>query len=322
MQKMRDLAEDMIISGRKEGKPMVLIVAEKEKLPEHFENYLTQNECLVFDTEKKGLSKEDMGILLEKMFLKEETEGQKLLEVSCFGTFRVKIIRSDREISWRTKKSMELFAYLISLEGKPVERRALLKLLWGDDAPDNAVAMLHNMIYSIRKELSEEPELESLIQYKNHQYFMDMSRIKCNLFEIKEICKWAEQGKTELLLDKKDCFTQFWGTYLEEIDSMWCMSQRVYFERSFGKVCRLLAEHYKLQEDYETEERFWNAYLEADCYSEDALAGLLDCYARMGAYGRIKQLYESARRMFKEELGIDLNPELIKTYEQGIGKNE
>ena len=37
MQKMRDLAEDMIISGRKEGKPMVLIVAEKEKLPEHFE---------------------------------------------------------------------------------------------------------------------------------------------------------------------------------------------------------------------------------------------------------------------------------------------
>lgn len=311
-----------MMSSRKKGNPMVLIVAEKGKLPECVENFLIQNECLVLDTEEKRLSKEEIRILLEKMFFKEETDGQELLEVSCFGTFRVRIIGSGREISWRTKKSMELFAYLVSLEGKPVERRVLLKLLWGDDAPDNAVAMLHNIIYSIRKELSEEPGLEGLIQYKNHQYFMDMSRIKCDLLKIKEICKWVELGKTELLLDIKDCFTQFWGTYLEEIDSMWCMSQRVYFERSFGKVCRLLAEHYKLQKDYETEERFWNAYLEADCYSEDALAGLLDCYARMGAYGRIKQLYESARRMFKEELGIDLNPELIKTYEQGIGKNE
>ena len=108
--------------------------------------------------------------------LGEENEnGGKLLTVSCFGKFRVVISQTGKEISWRTRKALELFAYLVDREGEPVERKTLLEQLWPDNAPNNSVAMLHNMIYSIRKELNSQPKLANLIQYRNHQYYLDTS---------------------------------------------------------------------------------------------------------------------------------------------------
>lgn len=243
---------------------------------------------------------------------------QKPLQVSCFGKFRVIITESGKEISWRTRKALELFAYLVDLEGKPVERRVLLEQLWPDNPPNNEVAMLHNMIYSIRKELSAQPELKKLIQYKGHQYCLDSSQFMADLDSKKQICRLAEMGKARELYDRREELLRNWGIYLKEVDGTWCMARRAYFERTYGKACSLLADYCRKIGDLETEAACWSAYMAADRYSEEAVAGLLRCYADMGERRQMQHIFETAQKIFREEMGAELDPEILQIYEQGL----
>lgn len=252
----------------------------------------------------------------------EKIDSQQLLQVSCFGKFRVVIMETGREISWRTRKALELFAYLVDQEGKPVERRVLLEQLWPDDAPDNEVAMLHNMIYSIRKELSSQPELKNLIQYKGRKYYLDGSRIRVDLDSKKQICKLAEMGKARELYERRDELLNHWGVYLREVDGTWCMARRTYFERTYGKACSLLADYCRKKGDLETEVSCWSAYMASDRYSEEAVAGLLRCYADLGEYHQMQRVFETAKRIFQEEMGMELSPEILKIYEQSLKKRK
>ena len=252
----------------------------------------------------------------------EKIDRQQLLQVSCFGKFRVVILETGKEISWRTHKALELFAYLVDLEGRPVERRVLLEQLWPDDAPENEVAMLHNMIYSIRKELSTQPELKNLIQYKGRKYYLDGSRIRVDLDSKKSICKLAEMGNARELYERRDELLNHWGVYLGEVDGTWCMARRAYFERTYGKACSLLADYCRKKGELETEAACWSAYMAADRYSEEAVAGLLRCYADLGERHQMQRVLETAKRIFEEEIGIELSPDILKIYEQGMKKRK
>ena len=60
----------------------------------------------------------------------------------------------------------------------------------------------------------------------------------------------------------------------------------------------------------------------ADRYSEEAVAGLLRCYANMGERHQMQQVFESSGKIFREELGIELSTEIVQIYEQGLKKHK
>ena len=285
----------------------LMVVGTEGVLPDSFAKYFTHHRV---DANTIGYTP-----VIKKS---SDNDDTKPLRVSCFGKFRVVVSKTGREISWRTRKALELFAYLVDLEGRPVERRVLLEQLWPDNAPNNDVAMLHNMIYSIRKELRSQPELKNLIQYKGRQYCLDTSLIQVDLESKKQICKLAEMGKAEELYEHREKLFTHWGAYLKEVDGTWCMARRTYFERTYGKACTLLAAYCREKRDFETEASCWSAYMAADRYSEEAVAGLLRCYAAMGERHQMQQVFESAYKIFREELGIELSTEIIRIYEQGL----
>ena len=287
----------------------LMVVGTKGVLPDFFAKYFVRDQ-------------DDANAAVHTAIREKNNKnnGQKLLEISCFGKFSVVIQETGREISWRTRKALELFAYLVDLEGKPVERRVLLETLWPDDAPDNEVAMLHNMIYSIRKELSAQPEFKNLIKYKGRQYYLDRSRIRVDLDSKKEICRLAEAGKARELYERRDELLNHWGVYLKEVDGTWCMARRAYFERTYGKACRILADYCREKGDFETEASCWSAYMAADRYSEEAVAGLLRCYADMGERYQMRRIFETAQKIFREEMGIELSPETLQIYQKGLKK--
>lgn len=149
-----------------------------------------------------------------------------------------------------------------------------------------------------------------------------MSLIDCDLDVKKRICDLADQGKTEELWDCRDRVLKLWGTYLEEIDGAWCMSRRAYFERAYGKACRLLAGYAEKKEDYETAVLLWRVYMEADAYSEEAIAGLLHAYGHLGERKQVKKVFENAKKLFTEELGMELGSEVLQAYNEGMGKQK
>ena len=258
----------------------------------------------------------------EKKALAEEiwnrTGGEAKLHVRCFGSLRAEVRPDGRELSWRTRKTMELFACLLDLEGRPVERKDLLQQLWPEKEPGHAVNMLHNMIYSIRKELNPWPEFRELICYRNHQYNLDMSLLETDMSVFKKIFSFAEQERTEELYSYREQILHGYGPYLENVDGVWCSPRRAYFERAYTRTCRVLAKYCREKKDLETEVRCWTAYREADRYSEEALAGLLRCYGAMGERGRLKETFEAAGKIFQEELGLKPGEEVTRAYEEAL----
>ena len=60
--------------------------------------------------------------------------------------------------------------------------------------------------------------------------------------------------------------------------------------------------------------------MEADRYSEEAVAGLIRAYGGLGERKQVKKVFETAKKLFLEELGLELGSEVLQAYEEGMGK--
>lgn len=291
-----------------------------EESPEKYEKqinnalfFLEENKMplpYLLETEKKQL---------DKFMTERENELQegakKKIEVAAFGTFRVIVLEDGKELSWRTKKGCELFAYLLDRNGEAVDRKTLLSELWKEEIPNNAVAMLHNMFYNIRKELSYY-NLEHLIQYKNKKYCMDISIIQSDLSEIQAASRYVEMMNLEKLKEYKHLFVKYKGRYLEDIDNEWARGRQEYYEKIYEKGCCLLAEECMEQEKYEEALIYLKNALSISVYSEKIVSRMLECYHKTGDLKSAKKQYEEFCVLLKKELDLEPGKEMQTTYKK------
>lgn len=236
----------------------------------------------------------------------------KDLQVQTFGSFQARAGEEQRKLAWRTRKGRELFAYLLDIDGKEVERRQLLETLWQDEIPDNAVPMFHNMIYHIRKELSAY-HLDSLVIYENRRYRLDMQRVHCDLTAIRKLAGLVERKDIHGLGQQRQAFLTYWGSYLEDIDNFWAENRRRYFEEIYIRGCFLLASSLGEKED-ESSVRLYRNILMADPYSEAAMERLLLIYGRQKQWELIRRSYREFAGTLKKDLGIEPGREVVAAY--------
>ncbi len=274
--------------------------------------FLTENHIAVpylLEREQKILDK----IVAEKENELSEKEAKKIA-VSSFGTFCVKILEDGKELSWRTKKGCELFAYLVDRDGEAVERKTLLSELWREELPNNAIAMLHNMFYNIRKELSYY-NLDYIISYQNKKYSMDVSVIQSDLSKVKMAAHYVETKNIEKLKEEKQMFLKYQGRYLEDIDSEWVWGKQEYYERIFEKGCCMLAMELMKQTEYEEALLYLKNALSVSVYSEKIVSMILICYGEIGDLKGAKKQYEEFCMLLKKELDLTPGEELKKSYQ-------
>ena len=252
---------------------------------------------------------------LERIREMEGREEPGRLRVTFFGDFRAEPETDGKPLAWRTRKGGELFAYLVKLGGKSVGRRQLLETLWNDELPDNAVTMLHNMLYNLRRELAVY-QLEDLIEYKDKAYRIHMERVDTDASEIGRLCRLADKGDREELEKNKNRFASYWGRYLENVDSPWAMEDREYYDTRFLKGCVLLAESAVRAGQFGDGILFYKNAMLINSYSEDLEAELLKCYAAMGNLRQAKTEFERFCGLLKKELETEPGPKLKQVYRE------
>lgn len=89
------------------------------------------------------------------------------LKVYSFGGFQV-LDNMGNSLNWRTQKSKELFAYLLSKQERPVSKTVIMETIFPDRDPDKASTLLHTTIYQLRKGLEK-------LGYSNGIIFSDES---------------------------------------------------------------------------------------------------------------------------------------------------
>ncbi|MBR0119081.1 MAG: hypothetical protein IJM01_03000, partial [Eubacterium sp.] len=252
---------------------------------------------------------------LERM-LREGESGERSLLVESLGGFRVIAARDNKEIAWRTRKGRELFAYLTDLRGETVDRRKLMEILWPEEIPANAVAMLHNMIYNIRKELSDY-SLEGILVYENKRYRLyteDLKNSADALYEIVDPVEHQDMGK---LREKEKYFLEFHGRYLEDIDAAWADVRREYYDRIYRRGCELLAEDMVTQDKCDEAIRLYHNIQKLDPYDEYSAERLLHLYGKKREWDAMKKFYDAFCKRLSDELGIEPGEAVVSAYEKG-----
>ncbi|MFP3153548.1 hypothetical protein LQZ18_03810 [Lachnospiraceae bacterium ZAX-1] len=230
-------------------------------------------------------------------------EKEKKIEVHVFGSFEVVFPKDGKRMSWRTKKGKELFAYLVQLQGKPVERSHLMQLLWPDEIPDNAVPMIHNSIYNIRKELSAY-QMEGLVQYQEKRYSIHTAWVVNDLKRLESICDMVEKKNLMDLAEETDYFRTYPGRYLEDVDAHWAEEKANYYDRIFLEGCCMLADEYKNEGNYEKAILLYTTARQIDGYNEELLQNLMRCLQQTGDFKTMKKQYEGFAALLKKDLGI------------------
>lgn len=247
----------------------------------------------------------------------EETHEQKPLKVRQFGSFKVTVTEDGYEIPWRTKKGCELFAYLISLEGNAVERNRLFDIIWQEELPANPVALLHNMIYNIRKELSAY-KFENIVQYKNKRYSIDMSLIDSDMDTVSRVCSAVSRKDMDMLLENEGVISGYWGVYLENIDNIWVSERKEYYDRMFINASLLLADFYYDNRIYEKALVYLQNALKVDTFSERIMEKILNCYSKTGKFDKLRAKYEEFCDLLARELDIQPSNDLAAAYQRSI----
>ncbi len=252
--------------------------------------------------EKLPFLKEKDKVLLNKIInLSEQNDKKNILTVNCFGEFNV-IMPDNTVMMWRTKKSCELFAYLIHKNGIPLERKEILSALWRE-IPLNAVAMLHNMIYNIRKELAVY-NLDNIIQYKNKKYSIDIKRLSTDLDKINyayQIVNKKELNKKDLKIDWIDSIS---GSYMENIDTVWADERRNEYDKILVNAYIKIGNELEKRDNFIEAEKYYKRAIKLEPYSEDIMKRLLNCYKNRGDWNSLKKQLEKFVELLKSDLGI------------------
>ncbi len=239
--------------------------------------------------------------------------SEKPLKVKRFGGFAITSTLYDGELTWRTKKACEFMAYMIERGGKPIVRERLMDILWHDNMPNNAVAMLHNIIYSLRRELSM-PELKNFISYKEKSYALDMTLIYDEDTEVLSACRAVSENNIPALLSNQEIFASYWGKYLANIDCDWITELREHYDKLFVDGCLLLASHFHKAGAFTKELAFLKNAAAIDPYSEQITRDIIYCQISLGYPNKAKARYEEYCTLIGEELGIEPSKWLKKEF--------
>ncbi len=232
----------------------------------------------------------------------EKSDEKQLLYISRFGTLQLSAGSKHTEIQCKTRRSHELIAYMLEHGDKPIGRDELLNAFWYDDMPANAVAMLHNMIYHLRRELSAFG-LENIIRYKNKYYTLDTGYICEDDRDIIEVCEASESGNTDIISSHEELLRQYWGAYLGNTDILWANEKREYYDRCYINACNTLSGICRAEGRYEDALLFLKNAYRLDPYSEQLISELLECYSALGKPDKARLCYEEYARRLDEEFG-------------------
>lgn len=242
----------------------------------------------------------------EGLGLKGEQEPPRVF-VHAFGRMRV-VLPDGQELSWRTRKGQELFAYLFHRKGALVDRERLMDILWPQSAPANATSLLHTSLYNIRKSLAPYG-LDQLLRREKKGYCMDME-LTASDREALEAAAGGEEG------GEPDLSTLYEGPYLEDIEAPWAEDSRTWYAGLFLRLCRTQAEARMERGDFSGAADCLRRAVGQEPYDEGLTALLIRCYAALGEVKNAMAAYNRLKDTLVQDLGAEPGEEVTRTYKE------
>lgn len=250
-----------------------------------------------------------------------EHKKQPYAIISCFGSIKFKWSneQSYLKVNWRTKKTKELFAYLIHNHGKTVRKDMLVDLIWPHVEWDQGRSLLYTAIYHIRKVL-ESIKFNIEIENSENTYTLLLNDVKLDVKEWEKCTDLLETITKKTLTNHINVIKKYKGDYLGKLEYPWA---RVEMKR----LRSLWLYHVKQVTDYLVQEKQYMQAIELYHYvqeinplEEESYFCLMKTYHEINEPMAVTAQFEMLKKELKGELGIEPNLKIIKWYRKWKNK--
>ncbi|WP_042478169.1 response regulator [Bacillus ndiopicus] len=236
------------------------------------------------------------------------------LKVQALGCFEVSSSQQG-EVKWISKKSKELFAFLLIHRGKNVGKMKVIEALFPEMPLKNAETYLNTAVYQCRKALSEHGFKEQLITAQEKYRLaldhmeIDFVQLEQGLDLLAQINKNNEQAALEL--EK-----QMVGELFEEQSFLWAALEQESLSLLYTTFAKRLAQWLWRCENYSKALEITKKIGKRDGFDEEANQLLLNIYGAMGDKQALHQHYHQYVEMMQREFNLQPSMAMQQLYQQ------
>lgn len=233
--------------------------------------------------------------------------------VRCFGEFEV-LNPEGLPVHFRTRRTEELFAYLLCHPGRYISKWKLIDLLWQDAKGERGLSNLHNTLYLLKKVLKEN-KIPMSIQKLNDGYRLDTANKQYDLLLYHQLQQVHSEGRLTTEQVEELC-SLYQGQLLEGKNYLWKIPLEEAFFKQYTAMVRELAAAELTAGNGAAAELRLEQYLSLYPLEEEMNRLLISMYRGRGALENINRRYEQFAAACKNELGLELPPEIKEEWLQ------
>jgi len=255
----------------------------------------------------------------QALFLADASDGEEsgstgdeaLVFVRCLGEFTASVAGQPIDY-WQYDKGRELLALLAAYGGASVARKKLGELMWPDLLWDASVKhMLTNAGSTLRttiRSMSGRTNLQPLT-FIQERYQIPPGMLRSDLDEFEEALRLATALPREDALDQYErALAIYRGDFLQTDVFAWADTYRAEYRQRFVAGALSAARLALEAEQVERAAAFYRAVTERVPTDEEAVCGLMRCFAAAGNINGARKVYRVLAEALQRELGPDTGP--------------
>jgi len=218
-------------------------------------------------------------------------------------------------VKWISKKSMELFAYLLVHRGQNVSKYRILEDIFPGMPFKNAETYLYTAIYQLRKVLSPHGFKDMVLSSQEH-YRVELDHIDVDFIQfeqgVKELSEIHADNETAALeLEKR-----YTGELFEYKSFVWAATEQERLAILYSSFAKRLASWLLAQKRFREAVQVARRIVARNEFEEEANLLLLNILGAMGDRQSLHQYYEHYKELLLQELGLQPSRLIHRSYER------
>ncbi|GMU40129.1 MAG: hypothetical protein AMXMBFR23_09950 [Chloroflexota bacterium] len=252
----------------------------------------------------------------QALFLPEATGGPSdedgaLIYVRCLGELGITVGGVTAQ-GWPYDKARELLALLVAHGGAPVPRKAIADALWPDMLWDASLKhMLANATSALRSVVRAAAGRSDLqpLTLSHERYQVPPGMLRSDLDEFEEALRFAAALPPGDAIAQYERALELYGAdFLETESFAWLDTYRDEYRQRFVDGALAAAQLAMDAGDVERAAGFYLVATQRIPTNEDAVCGLMRCYASVGNTAGVLKVYRVLAEAMQHELGPRIGP--------------
>lgn len=239
-----------------------------------------------------------------------------ILNLDLLGDFQARMSGDGTLVTFSSKKSQALLAYLAMRPGQMLTRDKLATLLWGATGQEQSRQSLRQTLFGLRKELAHIADKEKILIEDGDQLSVDIENVQTDAVLFESLAHEPSDDSLERAAELYAGELLEGFTINEERFDQWMLAERERLHRLALKVNMDLLERYARAGQIERAVATGQRALRIDPLQESAHRSLMRLYMQRGDLLAALLQYENCARVLKRQLRVDPDPETRKLQQE------